>query len=712
MATSIKSYVQRAQVVHARVGPLPHSFNYGMLLHVVELTECGRLGQASKLFGYNRARPFSIHDQDYLTRGKRPVWEKLGALLLERGNCVDLSRVILVTTARYFGLVFNPVNFYFCYEGERFRSLVVEINNTYSERAVYVIDCDSDQCRIDPARGFRSFHLQKEFYVSPFLANDYTYAFQFADVRDNLDVRINLLRHGELAFVSRVWGSGQKRAIGTTTHARMLVEHPLTPALTMPRILFQAAFLYFRKGLSVQPKPNPVSSKVVWAEPYSWLDQLCQHLIFRQLRKLQRGRLVVELPGGNSESFGCATVESGSAAVTIKINNFRLFRRVIFSGGLGLGEAYVDGDWETNDLTALIALFLDNAHVVEEQKINSFKPTRWLHRFRHWLRRNSLSGSRRNIKAHYDLSNELFQLFLDPTLTYSCAYFPSGGESLEEAQLRKREMIAEKARLNKSDQVLEVGSGWGAWAIEAARHTGCFVRSITVSEEQLRLANERAVAANLADRVRFEFLDYRKVDGCYDKIVSIEMLEAVGHENLAVFFQMCARCLSPDGLVVLQFIAMPDQYYSEYLGREDFIQKHIFPGSHLPSLGAVLNAAHNNSELIVESIENIGPHYARTLAEWRRRFNACHASVKQLGYDDRFIRLWNYYLASCEAEFATRWLSVYQLVLARPNNRTLRNSSSSLTRLGSGRKYSGSPVVGEHCIPLDHYIDSVHQSRG
>jgi cyclopropane-fatty-acyl-phospholipid synthase len=266
------------------------------------------------------------------------------------------------------------------------------------------------------------------------------------------------------------------------------------------------------------------------------------------------------------------------------------------------------------------------------------------------------------------LSNQLFKLFLDPSLTYSSGIFAKPDDSLERAQQRKVAAILEKARISPGHSVLEIGSGWGTLALQAAEQHACRVKSISLSQEQLALARERAQQRGLSKLVDFEYCDYRQVTGSFDSIVSVEMMEAVGKEYLPVFFKHCDRLLKPDGTVVLQVIAFPEAFYSDYLRRQDFIQKHIFPGSHLPTLAAMLEAVSRSADFVVEHIENIGPHYAPTLAEWRRRFEAKQMEVQALGFDQRFSRLWNFYLASCEAQFSTRWLQVYQIVLMRPNN--------------------------------------------
>jgi cyclopropane-fatty-acyl-phospholipid synthase len=290
---------------------------------------------------------------------------------------------------------------------------------------------------------------------------------------------------------------------------------------------------------------------------------------------------------------------------------------------------------------------------------------------RHVARDNSHFGSRRNIREHYDLSNDFFGLFLDEAMNYSCGIYRTDEDTLEQAQRNKLQAVIRKARIGAGDHVLEIGCGWGAFALEAARETGCRVTGITISKEQYELARQRVAQAGLQDRVTILLRDYRHVDGVFDRIVSIEMLEAVGHRYFGDFFRCCEKLLTADGIAVLQTITVPDHRYDEYRKGSDWIQKHIFPGGHLPSLGALCDAMARNSHLVVEHLENIGIHYARTLREWRHRFEKNLDGVAQLGFDRTFQRKWLYYLSFCEAAFETRSLGNLQMVLSRPHNANL-----------------------------------------
>lgn len=397
------------------------------------------------------------------------------------------------------------------------------------------------------------------------------------------------------------------------------------------------------------------------------MAELAVRVVLRSLRNLARGRLDLTLPDGSRRSLGR---EDDALQVAVRVNDWAFFRRLLLDGESGAGESYILGEWECDDLVNLIRLAVAN-----QETLASGIPLAWIgglaDRVLHWTRRNSVRGARRNIHEHYDLGNDFFSLFLDATMTYSCGVFEHPENSLEQAQRNKYRKIAEKARLRADDHVLEIGCGWGGFAEYAAREHGCRVRAITISEAQAEYARARMRDAGLEGRVSVEIMDYRKVRGEYDKIVSIEMLEAVGHKYLPEFFRRCDELLAPEGIAVIQVITIPDQRYAGYRRRPDFIQKFVFPGSHLPSLQAMANALAERTTLGVEDLENIGVHYAETLRLWRLRFMERQNDARALGFPDSFLRRWEFYLAYCEGGFAERYINDLQIVLSRPANRGL-----------------------------------------
>lgn len=395
-----------------------------------------------------------------------------------------------------------------------------------------------------------------------------------------------------------------------------------------------------------------------------------QNLIISILSKMKLGSLNLTLPNGETIQWG---ENNSKINANIQIKNASFFKRCVLYGDVGFGEAYVDGDWETDNITNLIKWFLlnvDSAPTISGSNTNNFilNVLKFINKNYHQKRINSVSGSKKNISEHYDLNNQFFSLFLDPTMTYSSAYFKEKGMTLEQAQLAKYHRLCEQLRLNSSDHVLEIGSGWGGNAIYMAKHFGCKVTTVTLSEEQYKLATEKIVKENLTDKITVLIKDYRSIEGKFDKIVSIEMLEAVGAEYYETYFKKCAQLLKKDGIFALQVITSPDSRFESFKNGVDWIQKHIFPGSLLPSVSAINTAINKTSDFTLVDLKDIGLDYAHTLAIWHNAFNEKLNEVKQLGFDDYFIRKWNYYLCYCEAAFAMRNINVMQMVYARPNN--------------------------------------------
>lgn len=391
-------------------------------------------------------------------------------------------------------------------------------------------------------------------------------------------------------------------------------------------------------------------------------DRLAARLVLDRLDRWTTGRLTLVLPDGDRRECGPRNAER---QVSVTVRDWRFFRRLLLDGDIGAGEAYMDGDWSCSDLVTLCGLFVEDQSVLPERSAWSLA-SRARHAVRRWREANSLSGSRRNIRAHYDLSNEFFRLFLDESMTYSAGVWATPHATLEQAQEEKLDGVCRAIGLRPGQHVLEIGSGWGSFALHAARRYGARVTSLTLSPEQQRLATERVLAAGLGERVRFDLCDYRRVAGRFDHIVSIEMFEAVGFDYYDAFFGACERLLAPHGSLFLQTIAIPDQRFDDYRRGYDWLRKYVFPGSLLASLHAVTASLRRVTRLRVDSLRDIGPDYARTLREWRERFLARRDAVRRLGFDDRFLRLWEFYLASCEAAFAVRYLSDLQLVLRRP----------------------------------------------
>ena len=382
------------------------------------------------------------------------------------------------------------------------------------------------------------------------------------------------------------------------------------------------------------------------------------------------GRLNLVLPGGEHLTFGDG---QENLTATITVNDISLFKKVVLYGDIGFGEGYVEGLWETDSITNVIAwvlLNIENAPGVSGSKSQTVAVNvlRFFNKFSQNKRANTLTGSKKNISEHYDLNNDFFSVFLDKTMTYSSAIFNREGMDLEEAQIEKYDRLCRKLNLKHTDHVLEIGSGWGGNAIHMAQNYGCKVTSLTLSVEQQRFAMDRISEAGLSERVQVIVQDYRTISGTFDKIVSIEMLEAVGHQYLESYFKKCNSLLKKDGILAIQVIICPDSRYDSLRNGVDWIQKHIFPGSLLPSVGAINNAVNKTGDLSLVDLKEIGLHYAHTLKIWLDKFNEGLTQIKSLGFDETFIRKWTYYLCYCEAAFRMRNISVIQMIYTRPNN--------------------------------------------
>jgi cyclopropane-fatty-acyl-phospholipid synthase len=396
-------------------------------------------------------------------------------------------------------------------------------------------------------------------------------------------------------------------------------------------------------------------------------SRVARSLVMQQLTRLQQGTLVIREAGVSDVTVGDGN--SAYPAAELVIHNHSTWRDLLTGGSIGAAEAYVAGDWSSPNLVYLLRFFSRNIDLMNRFEDRFSWVTKPTLKGLHWLNRNTPEGSRKNISAHYDLGNDLFELFLDPSLMYSSAIYQTPESTLDEASTYKLDVICRKLKLKPGDQVLEIGTGWGGFAIHAAKHYGCHVTTTTISAEQLALATQRVEAEGLQDRITLLFDDYRDLSGQYDKLVSIEMIEAVGPQFLLSYFGQISQLLKPDGLALIQAINMPEQRYQRALKNVDFIQRYIFPGSFIPSFGAMVGAVREQTDLVLAHVEDLGFHYARTLNDWCQRFQAHSQNLHQRGYDDAFQRLWHFYFAYCEAGFSERAIGVAQIVMAKPGSK-------------------------------------------
>lgn len=403
------------------------------------------------------------------------------------------------------------------------------------------------------------------------------------------------------------------------------------------------------------------------AEAISLLTRLARSLLFAQMRKIRHGRLrLVDV--GQDETFGAVT-DAAPFDVTIRVRSPRFYSDVVFGGTVGAGEAYINNYWHCDDLAALVRLMVVNRDLMNDVDSGWSRASAPLLQLAHWLNRNDKSGSRRNISAHYDLGNRFFELFLDETMAYSCGIFQHPESTLLEASTAKFDAVCSKLCLRPGQHLLEIGTGWGGLAIHAAQSYGCRVTTTTISREQYALARERVARAGLEGRITVLLEDYRDLRGEYDALASIEMIEAVGHQYLDDYFRRCGALLKPAGAMFLQAITIRDQFYDQARRSVDFIKRFIFPGSFIPSVKAIMDSLERATDMKLFNMEDIGPHYARTLKLWRERFLARQTEVRAQGYPESFIRMWEYYLCYCEGGFEERQLGDVQMLLTKPRSR-------------------------------------------
>ncbi len=413
-------------------------------------------------------------------------------------------------------------------------------------------------------------------------------------------------------------------------------------------------------------KNSSLSSKTFTRKGSGIGAGLLRRAVLRLLGQLRHGQLSI-VENGERLVFGQPGAE---LQAEIQVLDPAVWALVASNGSIGSGEAYIHGYWTSPDLTAVVRVFVSNLDLLDAMEGGLAKLGRPLLAGLHWLNRNTRAGSQKNIAAHYDLGNELFEQFLDPTMMYSAAMFRSADDSLEQAQLNKLERICQKLALKPSDHLLEIGTGWGSMAIYAATHYGCRVTTTTLSKEQFAYTQKRLAEQGLQDRVTLLLQDYRDLEGEFDKLVSIEMIEAVGHRFLPTYFEQCAKLLKDDGLMLLQAITIRDQRYEQAKRSVDFIQRYIFPGGALPSVSKMLEIVSRDTDMNLLHMEDFGLHYARTLRLWHDNLRSARHTLVEHGYDDYFFRLWEFYLCYCEGGFIERTIGTAQLLLAKPAAQT------------------------------------------
>lgn len=427
---------------------------------------------------------------------------------------------------------------------------------------------------------------------------------------------------------------------------------------------------------TAKQQPSRLSAHKLQRSQLPWLSsgiaKQCRAKLLTQLADLPWGQIIIH-EGDERLVLGNENLALGEASVQLKVHHHLFYAYTALGGDVGAGESYMQEHWDCTELTQLIRILSRNQAWLARLRSSVLGLDQLMFRGLHWLRRNNRSNAKKNIAAHYDLGNDFFALWLDKNMMYSSGIYLEADTSLDDAQFEKVDRICRKLALNKDHHVLEIGSGWGGFALHAARRYGCKVTTVTISQAQYDLAAERISAAGLQKQITLLLRDYRDLSheysGQFDKLVSIEMIEAVGHEHFAEYFSHCSKLLKADGQLLIQAITTPGQDYAEYLQRVDFIQRYIFPGGSLPSVLAMETQISAETDLNLVHYEDIGFNYAKTLADWRQNFEQQRPRIEQLGYDERFIRMWRFYLCLCEAAFTERQIGTAQIIYAKPLNR-------------------------------------------
>jgi len=676
----MNSQIFTGVVSHGRRWPKKHHFSYPVYFYRFDLDELSELDRTLPGFGYNRFSVVRMDDKDYLWRGNESLKDKIAGVLEKTGYAEPIHRVELISFAKYFNIIFRPVSFFLCYNSENLCRLVLaEVHNTFRETHLYVLK--------DPHEKSETlcFEIPKAFHVSPFFDMNGKYNICFRDDGQKIDISIELTKSecGEKpVFFAKL--SGQGRSLTPRILYGTLLKYPFNAMLNMPRILRQSLTLYFQKKLPVFTKPIPHNEYTMRKQLPSRLARRGMKTFFSLLKKQSKGAITVKLPEGENRVFG--PVDSGLSA-QLQIKDYRFFSLLATADEIGFGIAYEKGYWTSSNLAQFMDFMLSTtlSHSVRMGWYSDLVKTFYL--VLNLRRKNTLYRAQKNISQHYDLSNAMYEMFLDETMTYSSAIFDREDEALADAQLRKIDRILEKACLSKHHHLLELGTGWGSLAIRAASLCGCRVTSITLSKEQQQLARQRIAQAGLSDRIEVLLCDYRNVTGQYDRIISVEMLEAVGKAYYPAFFRSCDRLLKANGILVIQTITIPDQQYKAYSKTTDWMRLFIFPGGLLPSLTALTKVLTKHTSFVIKQVESIGPHYALTLARWKERFLANREKIIELGFPETFIRRWEYYFSYCQAGFAQHYIDDLQIVLTRPGNQDCINAFDQ--KIGRGKPQTG-----------------------
>ncbi len=682
------SAIYTGSLRHRRYRELAHEFSYPVRFVYLDLDELPSLAGGRLM----RRAPgaWRFRRQDYLGPVSLPldvaVRDRVEAELGERPN----GPIRMLTQLRSFGVAFNPVTLYYCFDaaGEQLHSVLAQVTNTpWRERQTYALG---------PWHHGRVLHAStaKLMHVSPFMPMDQRYEITLTPPGPTLSVHIDV-QGAEGSDFDATLGLNAS-PLNATTLSALIREDPFAALATLRRIYVQGFTLKLR-GATVHPhptqgqsmsNPSPPGTPAATRAVHPTGAERAARWLGVALLKLTRIGTITVIEDGATLRFG-----AGEPHATLTVRSPRFWTGLL-RGSVGLADAYAAGWFETDDLVEMIRVAALNARRIDGPR-RVIAPLRVpFQQLREYSKPLTRERNQREISAHYDLGNDLFERMLDPTMSYSCAVFESPQVSLEQAQLAKLERICQRLELSSADHLLEIGTGWGGLAIYAAQTRGCRVTTATISVEQHRYASARVKELGLDQLVDVVFCDYRDLRGRFDKLVSVEMVEAVGYRNFGRYLKVCSSLLKPDGLMLLQAITIDDRAYEVEKASKSFIRSYIFPGGCLPSLAVLTDRLAHRTDFQVAGIDDITAHYVETLKRWRANFDQAGEELTELGYDGHFQRIWRLYLAYCEAGFAERRILDLQLLLAKPRYRGTALVQPESLGEGTGRARLDDMAIG------------------
>ncbi|MEI7593150.1 MAG: DUF1365 family protein [Actinomycetes bacterium] len=653
------SALYEGSIWHRRLSPKPHSFKSSIVMTLLDLDEIDEVFDDMPLWSHRNAAPVHFRRSDYLDGGDGSLIDALGDVVERELGRRPAGPIRMLTHVRTWGWVFNPITIYWCFDAAGQPDVVVlEVTNTpWKERHWYVIEADSGDGTI------REF--PKSLHVSPFMDMDLTYRFSFtapvAEPGSSLAVRLELVRDDSTVFEAEL--ALNRVALTRRSALTALLRHPLQTFRVSATIHLQAVRLWSKRVPYIKhpARKSPPATGII--------NRTARQILWILLGRAGHGKIVVREDGGDEFTFG-TTQKSHPDETLISVNavvhNPRTYRSVLSGGSAALGHAYLQGWWDVDDLTGFLRLL---TREVSRYGAARNGVARTVGRGFDRIRARQLPNKQRdreNIRAHYDLGNDFFSLMLDETMMYSSGYFSNPDTTLTEASVEKLDRMCRRIALGPDDHVIEIGTGWGGFALHAAANYGCRVTTTTISKAQFDFSTARVSEAGLSHLIEVRHDDYRDLTGTYDKLVSIEMIEAVDWRELDTYFASCATLLKPGGMMGLQAIVIPDERYERAKNTEDFIKAFIFPGGCLPSIGSITRSTKKVTDFAISSVDDFGLHYAETLRRWRTNIDNQRRELPALGLDEPFQRMWDFYLAYCEAAFDEREISVVQLTLTRP----------------------------------------------